>query len=160
MTFREATIEEPSAARLLDEYFASRAAGFPAELGEYRVNRPNADDFVPPRGVFLIVEGETIEGEPGDVGCGGIRLLESPSDAVRYEVKHIWLEPHTRGQRIGRALLDELERRARAFGAQELVLDTNASLHAANALYRSAGYESIPPYNDNPNATNWFLKRL
>jgi hypothetical protein len=40
------------------------------------------------------------------------------------------------------------------------VLDTNASLEAAGRLYRSQGYESIQPYNENPNATDWFRKRL
>jgi hypothetical protein len=57
-------------------------------------------------------------------------------------------------------LLAELERRAIGFGATESVLDTNASLTAAAGLYHSSGYRSIPPYNDNPNATNWYAKRL
>ena len=46
------------------------------------------------------------------------------------------------------------------FGAEELVLDTNASLEAAGGLYRSSGYVDIEPYNDNPNATNWYGKRV
>ena len=60
----------------------------------------------------------------------------------------------------GRALLAELEDRALAFGATEVVLDTNASLEAAGSLYRRAGYVDVEPYNDNPNATNWYAKRL
>jgi hypothetical protein len=40
------------------------------------------------------------------------------------------------------------------------VLDTNESLEAAAGLYRTHGYESIQPYNDNPNATDWFRKPL
>ena len=40
------------------------------------------------------------------------------------------------------------------------VLDTNATLEAAQALYRSSGYGEIEPYNDNPNATHWFRKEL
>ncbi len=40
------------------------------------------------------------------------------------------------------------------------MLDTNDSLAAAGALYRSAGFERIPPYNDNPNATAWYRKPL
>ena len=57
-------------------------------------------------------------------------------------------------------LLEELERRARAFGAAEVVLDTNASLEAAGGLYRSSGYAETEPYNDNQNATHWFIKQL
>lgn len=105
--------------------------------------------------------GATTVDEIAYVGCGGIRrVADSPAGAVRYEVKHLFLQPHTRGRRWGRALLAELELRARELGADELVLDTNASLEAAGALYRKAGYVDIPPYNDNPNATNWYLKRL
>ena len=40
------------------------------------------------------------------------------------------------------------------------MLDTNASLESAAALYRRSGYVSIAPYNDNPNATNWYRKTL
>ena len=75
-------------------------------------------------------------------------------------MKHLWLAPAASGRGAGRGLLGELERRAVAFGAQELVLDTNASLEAAGGLYRSSGYVDIEPYNENPNATNWYGKRV
>ena len=45
-------------------------------------------------------------------------------------------------------------------GRPSVVLDTNASLEAAGNLYRRAGYVDVAPYNDNPNATNWYAKRL
>jgi ribosomal protein S18 acetylase RimI-like enzyme len=161
VSWRENTTTDAAAVELLDEYFTSRARGFAPEQGTYRVARPDPEQFVPPRGVFLIVEGENLAGEPADVGCGGIRRIDDGTDGtVRYEVKHLWLRPHTRGLGFGRALLAELERRARDFGATELVLDTNASLEAAGHLYRSAGFNTIEPYNDNPNATDWFSKRL
>jgi ribosomal protein S18 acetylase RimI-like enzyme len=79
---------------------------------------------------------------------------------VRYEVKHLWIQPHLRGRGIGKALLAELERRATEFGASEVVLDTNAALVEAGGLYRSSGYTEVPPYNDNPNATHWYRKAL
>jgi ribosomal protein S18 acetylase RimI-like enzyme len=72
----------------------------------------------------------------------------------------LWLRPHVRGLGYGRALLTELERRARELGATELVLDTNSSLEAAGGLYRSSGLVNVEPYNDNPNATDWFAKKL
>jgi ribosomal protein S18 acetylase RimI-like enzyme len=116
---------------------------------------------VPPLGVFLVVEGVGPDGEAADVGCGGIRRLETAvGGPVRFEVKHLWLEPHTRGLGYGRALLQELERRAVEFGARQLVLDTNDSLTAAGGLYRSSGFAQIAPYNDNPNATSWYAKEL
>ena len=159
-TWRETATTDDAAHALLTEYFHSRELGFTGAQG-YRTTFPDPQQFVPPRGVFLVVEGEDLAGEAADVGCGGIRRIGDAADgAVRYEVKHLWLQPHTRGLGLGRALLAELERRAREFGADELVLDTNASLEAAGGLYRSSGFESVEPFNDNPNATNWYAKRL
>lgn len=159
--YREAGVTENAALGLLTEYFSARAEGFPAGPEAYRTVFPSPSDFEPPRGVFLIVEGQDLAGEEADIGCGGIRRI-TPSDegAVRFEVKHLWVQPHTRGSGLGAALLVELERRARELGAGELVLDTNSSLEAAGRLYAKAGFESIAPYNDNPNATNWYRKVL
>ena len=159
VTWRETQTTDAAAHALLTEYFTSRELGFTG--GTYTTTFPDPDRFVPPRGVFLVVEGEDLAGEPADVGCGGIRRIDDGADgAVRYEVKHLWLQPHTRGLGYGRALLAELERRAREFGASELVLDTNNSLEAAGGLYRSAGFVNVEPYNDNPNATDWYAKSL
>lgn len=150
VTFRKTAVSDPAAQTLLTEYFAYRASTFPVAHG-YRATMPDPAHFVEPNGVFLVVRefGE-------ELGCGGIRHL----GATRCEVKHLWLRPLARGRGIGRRLLDQLERRAAALGATEVVLDTNASLEAAGGLYHSHGYESITAYNDNPNATNWYLKKL
>jgi ribosomal protein S18 acetylase RimI-like enzyme len=157
MQFREVDVTSAEAIGLLDSYFAERAAGFPAEQGEYRPTYPTAQQFTPPAGVFLVVE------EGGEViGCGGVRRIQRRPDTyeVRFEVKHLWLAPAARGRGAGRRLLDELERRAIEYGAEELVLDTNASLEAAGGLYRSSGFTTIEPYNTNPNATHWYGKRV
>lgn len=145
--FTSAPVTDPTAHELLSEYFSSRELSFVG--GTYAVTFPKAEQFEPPAGVFVLVR-------DGDrfVGCGGIRRL-SPE---RYEVKHLFLRPETRGKGWGRELLTELERRAVGFGATEVVLDTNATLTAAGGLYQSMGYESVEPYNDNPNATNWYRK--
>jgi ribosomal protein S18 acetylase RimI-like enzyme len=159
VTWRETQTTDAAAHALLTEYFTSRELGFTG--GTYTTTFPDPARFVPPRGVFLVVEGEDLAGEPADVGCGGIRRIDDgPDGAVRFEVKHLWLQPHTRGLGYGHALLAELERRAREFGAAELVLDTNNSLEAAGGLYRSAGFMNVEPYNDNPNATDWYAKPL
>jgi ribosomal protein S18 acetylase RimI-like enzyme len=159
VSYRQAAVDEPAAHALLAEYFHSRDLGFVG--GDYVTVFPTPANFEPPVGVFLIVR---LDGT--DVGCGGIRRLDAgsserdASQRLRFEVKHLWLQPQTRGKGLGRALLLELESRAIAFGADELVLDTNASLTAAAGLYRSTGFVGIEPYNDNPNATNWYLKKL
>ncbi|WP_308455395.1 MULTISPECIES: GNAT family N-acetyltransferase [unclassified Microbacterium] len=157
--FIEMAADAPTAHDLLTEYFAARAEAFPG--GAYRPTYPDAAVFVAPDGVFLVVEDEVAEaGVRPTVGCGGIRRVADGPDGVRFEVKHLYLDPSTRGRGWGRLMLDELERRARAWGAAELVLDTHHTLAAAGGLYASAGFEAIEPYNDNPNATVWLRKRL
>ena len=157
MRFREVDVTSAEALALLDAYFAERAAGFPAAQGVYRPSYPTAEQFTPPAGVFLVVVGDG-----GVIGCGGVRRIQRrpETNEIRFEVKHLWLAPAARGRGAGRLLLEELERRALEFGAQELVLDTNASLEAAGRLYRSSGYDDIEPYNANPNATHWYGKRV
>ena len=157
LRFRDAAVTDPDAHRLLGDYFAERAAGFPPEQGEYRPTWPDDAQFTPPAGVFLLV----LDDEGRAVGCGGVRRIEPSAEGrVRFEVKHLWLAPEGRGRGEGRRLLHELERRAVEYGAEEAVLDTNASLEAAGGLYRSNGYVDIEPYNANPNATNWYGKLL
>ena len=156
--FTAVSVTDAGSISLLTQYFSDRASTFPA-AGGYRTTFPTPEQFVPPRGQFLLVSAEP--GSRTFVGCGGIRRIDDgPDGAVRYEAKHLWLQPQVRGQGWGKLLLTELETRARAFGATELVLDTNASQEAASGLYRSAGYVEVAPYNDNPNATHWYLKRL
>ncbi|MFF1573304.1 GNAT family N-acetyltransferase [Leifsonia sp. NPDC058292] len=162
VSFADVAVTDAAAHRMLAAYFAERAAGFPAAQGAYRTTFPDPSQFVPPAGVFLLAYDEDSE-----AGCGGVRELRVPfADAdpdapiVRYEIKHLWVSPEHRGLGLGRAILTELEHRARGFGATEVVLDTNSSLEAAAGLYRSHGYVDIQPYNDNPNATDWFRKAL
>jgi GNAT superfamily N-acetyltransferase len=162
VSFREEPADAPSALSLLTQYFDDRAQSFPVKRGGYTTTASNPANFVRPNGVFLVVEDVGLDDEPADVGCGGIRRIGSGANGlVRFEVKHLWLKPFLRGRGFGRVLLGELERRAvDDFGAEELVLDTNDSLEAAGALYRNSHYVDIEPYNDNPNATNWFGKIL
>jgi GNAT superfamily N-acetyltransferase len=157
----EVPISDVRVQKLLTDYFAAQAEELQPELGAYKTVFPVPADFEPPEGSFVIALDST--GEP--IGCGGIRRVGADvsggePEAVRYEVENLWIVPRIRGTGAGRVLLLELERRARELGATELVLDTNVSLVAATRLYRSGGYEEIPPYNENPNATTWFWKRF
>lgn len=181
MRLVETPVTDPDAQLLLTHYFAHRATDFPAQLGTYAVKFPDPTQFVPPIGVFLVARDDAQE----PLGCGGIRSLpaadrhrlargnagadaqllaqgDADADAAGavYEVKHVWLEPGARGQGWAGILMRELEARALAFGADTVVLDTNSSLTDAARLYARLGYEGIEPYNDNPNATNWYRKSL
>jgi ribosomal protein S18 acetylase RimI-like enzyme len=72
----------------------------------------------------------------------------------------MWVSPTARGLGLGRRLLQDLERQARAAGAEVLHLETNRSLSEAIALYRGGGYREVAPFNDEPYAHHWFEKRL
>lgn len=150
--------DDPRAQTLLAEYFGLRADEFPG--GNYRPTFPDPASFTPPAGIFLIAVDPQPTTDISDVGCGGIRRIPDGERGSRYEVKHLFLRPQTRGRGWGRALVEALEDRAREFGAHELVLDTHHSLTAAGALYERLGYAPIPRYNDNPNATVWLGKAL
>ena len=150
---RPVPIDRADAHGLLEEYFALRASIFPG--GRYRTVFPTPATFTEPAGVFVVLyDGE----EP--VGCGGIRKVADGPDGVRYEVKHLYVCDAGRGRGWGWMLLHDLEKRAVAFGAAEMVLDTHHSLDAAGALYTRSGYAEIDPYNDNTNATLWLRKVL
>jgi GNAT superfamily N-acetyltransferase len=164
--FVESPVEREPARTLLTEYFVGREQTFPSAQGTYRTTFPDPLQFVPPAGVFLVVDDDEVGASPDvevltAIGCGGVRRIADAADGeARFEIKHLYLRPVARGRGFGRLLLAELERRAAGFGAAVIVLDTNASLAAAGGLYRSSGYVDVPPFNDNPNATNWYEKRL
>lgn len=150
-------VDDPRAHELLAEYFHSREIGFAHQNTVYTASFPPASVFTPPAGVFLVLTGD----DGADVGCGGIRRISDDAEGgIRYEVKHLFLTPETRGRGWGRLLLDDLERRAREWDAATLVLDTHHSLEAAAGLYRAAGFVPTERFNDNPNATRWYAKTL
>lgn len=147
--------DDPRSQALLAAYFEMRGEAFPKGQ-TYRPVFPAASVFAPPAGVFLVV----VDDDGRDVGCGGIRRIDDGPLGIRYEVKHLYIDPSTRGRGWGRVLLEALEQWAREWDAAELVLDTHHTLEAAGALYARSGYAAIEPYNDNPNATRWYGKAL
>lgn len=159
--FRVSAADDPAARILLEQYAAWRAAAFAKQGLTYRVAPARPEDLTGDRGVFLIAEGENLAGEAADVGCAGIRMLGDGPSGPRAELKHLWVQPHARGARVGAELVRDLMHRARHdFGAQELVLDSHDSLTSAAALYRALGFRSIAAYNDNPNANVWLGRAL
>lgn len=156
VSFVESPADADDARTMLTAYFHSRELGFAEQNVSYTTTFPDAAVFEPPAGVFLLVRDD----DGAACGCGGIRRIADGPAGARYEVKHLYLAPETRGRKWGTLLLRELEARARAFGAAEMVLDTHHSLEAAAGLYAASGYVAIEPYNDNPNASRWYGKPL
>jgi GNAT superfamily N-acetyltransferase len=114
-------------------------------------NPVHDEDLVPPAGVFLLA---TLNAEP--VGCGAVKLHHD----ARAEIKRIWVTDTVRGLGIGRRMLSELERYAAERGWTTVQLDTNRNLTEAIAMYHSAGYREIEPYNTEHYAHHWFEKHL
>lgn len=109
------------------------------------------DELRGPDGAYLVgyAGAEAVAG-------GGIRRLD---DGVA-EIKRMFVRPAARSQGVARALLEALEEAARELGYERVRLDTGPKQVHGLALYRSAGYIDVPPYNDNPFACFWGEKRL
>lgn len=133
------------------QYFAELDRRFPQGFDPGTSLPVDDQDFVPPHGAFLVasIDGEAVAG-------GSVKLT---APRVGW-LKRMWVAESARGLGIGRRLLEALEDEARALGATTLRLDTNKTLQEAIALYRSAGYRRVKPFNREPYATHWFAKRL
>ncbi|HET7016722.1 MAG TPA: MarR family winged helix-turn-helix transcriptional regulator [Streptosporangiaceae bacterium] len=149
------TVVEPGTAAArscLRAYFAELGrrfdAGFDPNIG---ISATDVE-MSPPAGLFLLA---SLHDEP--VGCGGLKLH---ADDATAEIKRMWVAPSARGLGLGRRLLAALEQRAAERGTRFVRLETNHNLAEAISLYRTAGYEEVPAFNDEPYAHHWFEKAL
>ena len=108
-------------------------------------------ELTPPAGNLLIAY---LHAEP--VGCGAVK--HHPGEPT--EIKRMWVADPARGLGVGRKLLAELESHAARSSSPVVRLETNETLTEAIAMYRSAGYTEVAPFNDEPYAHHWFEKRL
>ncbi len=76
-----------------------------------------------------------LTGGDGVVGYAGI---DHGGDVA--DVMTVGVAPRAQGGGVGRRLVDELERRARAGGAASLMLEVRADNAPARALYEHSGY--------------------
>jgi len=97
--------------------------------------------YAPPRGCILLAD---VCGIPA--GCVGVRPF---SDAI-CEMKRLYVRPASRGQGVGRALVEAGIEAGRAAGYGKMRLDTLSSMAAANTLYGALGFREIDAYRHNP----------
>jgi len=150
LRFERSDPEDPPAAELLSE--------MRVELNDVyeSFNRLDNPPLVPdelrgPGGAYLV----GYDGAEAVAG-GGLRRLD---DEVA-EIKRMFVRPAARSRGVARALLEALEQTARDLGYERVRLDTGPKQVHGLALYRSAGYMDVPPYNDNPFACFWGEKVL
>jgi len=101
---------------------------------------------------FVIVEEKGVL-----IAC--VHLRDLPSIPSAAECKRLYVIPEHRGKGLASLLMDYVE----GFVAGRLdwiYLDTGANFTAAQSLYTARGYESCERYNDNPQATCFFRKRV
>ncbi|HEY7630424.1 MAG TPA: MarR family winged helix-turn-helix transcriptional regulator [Thermoleophilaceae bacterium] len=143
---------DPMAQHCLREYVAELNRRFETGWDPTRSISADAPELRPPRGLILVA---SLLAEP--VGCGALKF----HDDEPTEIKRMWVARSARGLGLGRRLLTELESHAAATATSPIVrLETNGSLSEAIALYRSAGYTEVDPFNDEPYAHHWFEKDL
>jgi putative acetyltransferase len=105
--------------------------------------------YGPPSGCLLLASRESEW-----LGCCAMRQFE----AGVCEMKRLYIRADARGANLGRRLAQVLIDKARLLGYQRMVLDTLDGMSAAQALYRSMGFQEIKPYYVNPTAAVRFLE--
>jgi putative acetyltransferase len=89
-------------------------------------------------------------------GCVGVRELCSGT----AELKRLYVRPAYRGLDLGRFLTERALETAKALGYCAIRLDTLASMHAAQKLYRALGFVPIPAYRFNPEKGAVYLEKI
>jgi DNA-binding MarR family transcriptional regulator len=149
---REVPPDDPAAVGAVGRYFEELDDRFPGGFDPGDAGYAGAPAG---RGAFVVA---TSDGQP--VACGGVVPLDASYGDRVAEIKRMWVDPDWRGAGLGSRLLRHLEQRARDLGHRRVLLDTNATLVEAVAMYERAGYAHVERYNDNPYAQAWFAKDL
>ena len=142
---------DPAARFCLRSYFAELVARFDGGFDPARGLPTTDTEMTPPHGLLLVA---TLGGDP--IGCGAVLF----HDRAPAHLRRMWVAPAMRGLGLGRRLLSDLEARAAEHGAPAVRLETNGSLTEAIAMYRTAGYREVDPFNDESYAQHWFEKAL
>ena len=135
-----ADFADPGAQRLVEEVQA-----------EYVVLYGSRDDSPIEDGVFDAPRGAFFLGYADDepVAMGGWRLrpdVHRLGGRLTAEVKRMYVAQGARRRGYARAVLDHLEKTARAAGADVMVLETGTEQPAAIRMYEAAGYEPVEKF--------------
>lgn len=134
------TPRQPEIVRLLEMSDAYAASLYPAEsnhlVDSNTLEKPNVSFFAARN------DGEI-------VGC--CALVEAGDSTA--EIKRMFVDPHARGLKIGKLMLEALVELGRQRGVKAIRLETGISQPEAIGLYHKAGFvdiEPFPPYKPDP----------
>ncbi|MFJ8098416.1 GNAT family N-acetyltransferase [Streptomyces griseofuscus] len=142
MNIRRVGFDHPDAIKLNDAVQAEYALRY-GDDGDETFLTPQ--DFLPPRGVYLIAYDESDR----PVATGGWRSQERNDEGYSdgdAELKRMYVVEEVRGQGLARRMLAALEEDARAAGRLRMVLETGTKQPEAIALYTSSGYTRCPKF--------------
>ena len=92
------------------------------------------------------------------LACGALRVIEPGVG----EVKRVYASPRSRGQGLGRRILETLESRARELGLKEMKLETGNQQAEALALFKAFGFRPCGPFGGYPQGVTslFFVKTV
>lgn len=152
LEFRACPADQPPAAALVQGMRDEIAALYDGlDLDAPDMPKAGPQELGPPHGAFVVGFEDGVA-----ICCGGVKRL--PDGAC--ELKKMFVVAEARGRGVARALLGELERRARALGYQVARLDTGPRQPRAQRMYQRAGYAPIHNFNGNRVASYFGEKRL
>lgn len=136
----------------ITQLFRAYAASLPIDLGYQGFDGELASlpgKYAPPQGALLTARDEA----SAALGCVAMRPLE----AGICEMKRLYVAPAGRGIGLGKRLARAIIEAARAAGHHEMRLDTLATMHEAQALYRALGFTEIAAYYETPIENTVFM---
>jgi putative acetyltransferase len=133
---RPGELSAPETARLVRQLWEELGLLYP------EVNGPafTPNDIVGARTAFVVAWWEDEA-----VGCGAFHPISDDERNVA-EIRRMYVEPRLRRRGISRAILGELERRARECGYTTIRLETGFRQPNAIRLYETSGYQRIEPF--------------
>jgi len=93
--------------------------------------------YKPPEGIYYILQ---IDGNVA--GMGALRKIKTNFG----EVKRMYIRPENRGKGLGKALLQQILRKAKEFQFSTIRLETGKFMTTAQYIYHEAGFREIDEY--------------
>lgn len=147
VTITEEPPRQPEILRLLEMSDAYAASLYPAESNHLvdvsTLEQPTVSFFV-------------ARCDGAVVGC--CALVEA--DDGTAEIKRMFVDPEARGLKVGKRLLQALERHGGALGLDMIRLETGIHQPEAIGLYKTAGYVERPPFGHyQPDPLSLFMEK-